>query len=144
MVDWGRDMEQLADALGLETVRRGRALRRWPAHACRSPCTCPTVSPTACSPRRSARSIEDGFAKMLVMKDLKLVVKLRHLHHVIRWAYKSDVKKAKKDIGSFVEAMADDDASDADTFLADPAQREMFEANFTAGHGPGRGGRSTR
>jgi pimeloyl-ACP methyl ester carboxylesterase len=70
---------------------------------------------------------------MLVMKDLKLIVKLRHFHHVIRWAYKSDIKKAKKDIGSFVENMAEDDPSDADTFLSDPAQREMFEANFTEG-----------
>ena len=76
---------------------------------------------------------QDGFAKMLVMRDLKLVVKLRHFHHVIRWAYKADVKKAKQDIGTFVEAMAEDDSSDAATFVANPAQREMFEANFTEG-----------
>jgi pimeloyl-ACP methyl ester carboxylesterase len=67
------------------------------------------------------------------MKDLKLIVKLRHFHHVIRWAYKSDIKKAHKDLGSYIEAMAEDDASDADTFLADPAQRQMFEDSFTAG-----------
>jgi pimeloyl-ACP methyl ester carboxylesterase len=29
--------------------------------------------------------------------------------------------------------MAEDDPSDASTFLDDPAQREMFETNFTAG-----------
>ena len=29
--------------------------------------------------------------------------------------------------------MAEDDASDADTFLADSAQRAMFEDNFTTG-----------
>ena len=35
---------------------------------------------------------------------------------------------------SFVEATAKDDASDADTFLNDPAQRAMFEESFKANH----------
>jgi pimeloyl-ACP methyl ester carboxylesterase len=132
MVDWGKDMEQLADALGLGTFAVA-------GHSGGGP---HTLSIAVRMPDRVTRGVlaspvgpfdEDGFAKMLVMKDLKLIVKLRHFHHIIKWAYKADVKKAKKDIGSFVEAMAEDDASDADTFLSDPAQREMFEANFTAG-----------
>ncbi len=125
-------MEQLADALGLERFAVA-------GHSGGGP---HTLAVAAHLPDRVSHGVlaspvgpfdQDGFAKMLVMKDLKLVVKLRHLHHVIRWAYKSDVKKAKKDIGSFVDAMAEDDPSDADTFLSDPAQREMFEANFTEG-----------
>jgi pimeloyl-ACP methyl ester carboxylesterase len=99
----------------------------------RSPLICPTASPAACWHLRSVPFDQDGFAKMLVMRDLKLIVKLRHFHRVIQWAYKADIKKAKQDIGSFVEAMAEDDPSDSPTFLDDPAQREMFEANFTLG-----------
>jgi len=132
MVDWGKDMEQLADALGLDRFAVA-------GHSGGGP---HTLSIAVHMPDRVTRGVlaspvgpldEDGFAKMLVMRDLKLIVKLRHFHHIIEWAYKADIKKAKKDIGGFVEAMADDDKSDADTFLADPAQREMFEANFTAG-----------
>ncbi len=132
MVDWGTDMEQLADSLHLETFAVA-------GHSGGGP---HTLSIAVHMPDRVTRGVlaspvgpfdEDGFAKMLVMKDLKLIVKLRHLHHVIKWAYAADVKKSKKDIGSFVEAMAEDDASDADTFLSDPAQRDMFEANFTEG-----------
>lgn len=132
MVDWGADMEELADGLGLgEFAVAG--------HSGGGP---HTLSIAVRMPDRVTRGVlaspvgpfdEDGFAKMMVMKDLKLVVKLRHFHHIIKWAYAADVKKAKKDIGSFVEATAEDDASDADTFLSDPAQREMFEENFTAG-----------
>jgi pimeloyl-ACP methyl ester carboxylesterase len=132
MVDWGRDMEQLADHLGLEAFAVAGHSGGGP-HA---------LSIAVHLPDRVSRGVlaspvgpfdRDGFAKMLVMKDLKLIVKLRHLHHVVRWAYQADIHKAKKDIGSFVAAMAEDDPSDADTFLADPKQREMFEANFTAG-----------
>lgn len=132
MADWGPDMEQLADHLGIETFAVAGHSGGGP-HA---------LSIAHRLGDRVTRGVlaspvgpfdQDGFAKMLVMRDLKLVVKLRHFHHIIRWAYKSDVKKAHEDIGSFVEAMAEDDRSDANTFLADPAQREMFEANFTAG-----------
>ena len=132
MADWGPDMEQLADHLGLGQLAVAGHSGGGP-HA---------LAVAHHLPERVTRGVlaspvgpfdEDGFAKMLVMRDLKLVVKLRHLHHVIRWAYRSDVHKAQKDIGTFVDAMADDDRSDADTFLADPAQRDMFEANFTAG-----------
>lgn len=132
MVDWGADMQQLADALGLATFAVA-------GHSGGGP---HTLSIAVHMPDRVTHGVlaspvgpfdREGFAKMLVMKDLKLVVKLRHFHHVIKWAYKSDVRKAKKDIGSFVESLAEDDKSDADTFLGDPAQRDMFEANFTAG-----------
>ncbi len=132
MADWGPDMEALADHLGLERFTIA-------GHSGGGPHALAVANHL---PERVTHGVlaspvgpldEDGFAKMLVMRDLRLVVKLRHLHHVIRWAYRSDVKKARKDIGSFVEAMAEEDPSDADTFLADPAQTEMFEANFDEG-----------
>jgi pimeloyl-ACP methyl ester carboxylesterase len=132
MVDWGRDMEQLADSLGLGPFAVAGHSGGGP-HA---------LAVAAHLPDRVTRGVlaspvgpfdEDGFAKMLVMKDLKLVVKLHHLHRVIRWAYKADVKKAKKDLGSFVDATAEDDPSDAPTFNRTPEQRQMFEDNFTAG-----------
>ncbi len=132
MADWGPDMEALADHVGFDRFAVAGHSGGGP-HA---------MAVAHHLPDRVTRGVlaspvgpfdEDGFAKMLVMKDLKLVVKLRHFHHIIRWAYKSDIKKAKKDMGGFVDAMAEGDESDADTFLADPAQKEMFEANFTEG-----------
>ncbi len=132
MIDWGRDMEALADALGLERFAVA-------GHSGGGP---HTLAVALHMPDRVTHGVlaspvgpfdREGFAKQLVMKDLKLVVKLHHFHRIIRWAYKSDVTKAQKDIGTYVEAIAADDPSDADTLLADPAQREMFEANFTAG-----------
>ncbi|MGR2752815.1 alpha/beta fold hydrolase [Agromyces arachidis] len=132
MADWGPDMEQLADHVGFDRFAVAGHSGGGP-HA---------LAIAAHLPDRVVRGVlaspvgpfdQDGFAKMLVMRDLKLVVKLRHLHQVIRWAYRSDVKKAKLDIGAFVEAMAEDDPSDAQTFLSDPSQRDMFEENFAAG-----------
>ncbi len=132
MIDWGADMEQLADRLGLDTFAVA-------GHSGGGP---HTLAVAFHLPDRVTRGVlaspvgpfdREGFAKMLVMKDLKLIVKLRHFHHVIKWAYKADINKAKKDLGSFVESLAEDDQSDARTFLDDPAQREMFEANFAAG-----------
>lgn len=132
MADWGPDMEQLADHVGFERFAVAGHSGGGP-HA---------MAVAAHLPDRVTRGVlaspvgpfdQDGFAKMLVMKDLKTVVKLHHLHRVIRWAYKADVKKAKKDIGSFVAAMAEEDASDADTFLGDPDREAMFEANFAEG-----------
>ncbi|MEZ5143401.1 MAG: alpha/beta hydrolase [Acidimicrobiales bacterium] len=132
MADWGPDMEQLADHLGLGQFAVAGHSGGGP-HA---------LAVAAHLPDRVTRGVlaspvgpfdEDGFAKMLVMKDLKLVVKLHHLHRIIRLAYAADVKKAKKDLGDFVDATAADDPSDAATFDRSPEQRQMFEDSFTAG-----------
>lgn len=132
MADWGPDMEQLADHLGLGRFAVAGHSGGGP-HA---------LAVAAHLPDRVTHGVlaspvgpfdEDGFAKMLVMKDLKLVVKLHHLHRIIRLAYAADVKKAKKDLGDFVDATAHDDPSDAATFDRSPEQRQMFEESFTAG-----------
>lgn len=132
MADWGPDMEQLADQVGIERFAVAGHSGGGP-HALAIAHHCPDRVTRGVLASPVGPFDQDGFAKMLVMSDLKLVVKLRHFHHVIRWAYRSDIKKAQKDIGTYVETLAGEDQSDAHTLLADPAQRAMFEAGFTAG-----------
>ncbi|MGB3687006.1 MAG: alpha/beta hydrolase [Ornithinimicrobium sp.] len=132
MVDWGADMEQLADELGLGRFAVAGHSGGGP-HALSIAHRLPDRVTHGLLASPVGPFDQDGFDKMLVMKDLKVVARLRRFHRVIRWAFKSDVKKAKRDLGGYLEAMAEDDASDADTFLADPDQRAMFEASFTAG-----------
>lgn len=132
MADWGPDMEQLADHLGLERFAVAGHSGGGPhalsiAHHLRDRVTRGVLaSPVGPFDR-------DGFAGLLAMRDLKLVVKLRRFPRIIRWAYRSSVRKARKDVGAFVAGMAEDDRSDAETLLAGGGQREMFEANFAAG-----------
>jgi pimeloyl-ACP methyl ester carboxylesterase len=132
MVDWGADMEALADELGLGSFTVA-------GHSGGGP---HTLSIAYRMPDRVTKVVlaspvspldEKGMGKLMINKDLKLIAKLHFLHHLIKWTSDYEAKKAEKDIPSFVEATAKDDESDADTFLKDPAQREMFEASFTAG-----------
>jgi pimeloyl-ACP methyl ester carboxylesterase len=132
MVDWGSDMEELANHLKLAEFAVAGHSGGGP-HA---------LSIAVRMPDRVTRGVlaspvgpfdRDGYSKMLAMKDLKLVVKLHHFHHVLRWAYKSDVKKAQKDIDAYLAETAKGDPSDASTFLGSPEQRAMFIDNFAAG-----------
>jgi pimeloyl-ACP methyl ester carboxylesterase len=132
MVDWGSDMEQLADALDLGEFAVAGHSGGGP-HA---------LAIAAHLPDRVTHGVlaspvgpfdREDFAKEIVSKELALVVKLRHLHRLIDFAMRSEIKHAKKHLGSLAEAAVKDDASDTDTILGDPARREMFEANFTAG-----------
>jgi pimeloyl-ACP methyl ester carboxylesterase len=131
MVDWGEDMEQLADALDLDRFAVAGHSGGGP-HA---------LSIAARLPDRVTRGVlaspvgpfdQDGFAKMLRMKDLRLLVKLRRFPRVTRWALRSEVTKMKKDIGRALDEMAEALPSDAYLF-SDPALRAMFEENLAAG-----------
>lgn len=132
MIDWGSDMEQLANHLDLYQFAVA-------GHSGGSP---HAMAIAVHLPERVTHGVlaspvgpfdEDGFAKMLVMKELKLVVKLHHFKRLLKWAYKMDSKKALKDIGSMVEQVAEGDPSDRDTFYANPDQTGMFERSFTEG-----------
>lgn len=133
IIDWGPDMEQLADHLGWEQFAVA-------GHSGGGP---QTLAVAHHMPDRVTRGAlaspvapadEPGFMKMFVYKEFQLLVRLRHLHHVIRWAAKYDAHLAHKDIGSFVEALAEHDRSDGPTFFATPEQTKMFEENFQAGY----------
>ena len=132
MVDWGKDMEELADELGLGEFSVAGHSGGAP-HALAIPFRLPDRVEKIVLASPVAPLDEPGMKKLLINKDLKLLGKIHHLHHLIKWASNHEAKKAEQDIPSFVEATAEDDESDRDTFLADPAQREMFEASFTAG-----------
>ncbi|MFY1621037.1 alpha/beta fold hydrolase [Micromonospora sp. WMMD736] len=132
MVDWGADMEQLADQLGLGQFAVA-------GHSGGSP---HALSIAVHMPDRVTHGVlaspvgpldRERYATMLAMTELKFIVKLRRLGPVLRFLLASSARRARKDIGGYLEEMAKVDASDAATFLSDPAQREMFEANFTAG-----------
>jgi pimeloyl-ACP methyl ester carboxylesterase len=132
MVDWGKDMEELADALGLGQFAVAGHSGGSP-HALAIPFRLPDRVTKIVLASPVAPLDEPGMAKLMINKDLKLVAKLHHLHHIIKWGSNYSAKKAEQDIPSFVEATVEGDESDRDTFLKDPAQRAMFEASFTAG-----------
>ena len=132
MVDWGADMEQLVDALAIEEFTVAGHSGGGP-HALAVAHRLPDRAPKVVLASPVSPLSEKGSARMLINKDLKLIAKLHHLRRLILIASNSAAKKALKDMPRFVEATADDDPSDANTFLGDPEQREMFEASFTAG-----------
>jgi pimeloyl-ACP methyl ester carboxylesterase len=131
MVDWGADMEQLADALGLDQFAVAGHSGGGP-HA---------LAIAAHLPDRVTRGVlasplgplnQDGFARLLLWKDMRVLLKLRHFPPVLRWALRSEVTKMKKDIGRAVEEFGETFPSDAH-LLSDPALRAMFEENLAAG-----------
>jgi hypothetical protein len=72
---------------------------------------------------------------MLVMKDLKTIVKIRHLHHLIRWTEKAGAKKINKNPPSYVKSIADELPKEAMTILRNPEHEALFEENFRLGYG---------
>jgi pimeloyl-ACP methyl ester carboxylesterase len=132
IVEWGPDMEELADHLKLDQFAVSGHSGGGP-HA---------LAVAAHLPDRVTRGVlaspvgpmdRDGYDKMMVMSDMKLVIRLHRFHHLIRWAYRMEVRKALKDVDGFIDEMAHEDVSDSPTFLASPEQKAMFAANFTAG-----------
>jgi pimeloyl-ACP methyl ester carboxylesterase len=133
MVDWGSDMEELADHLGLERFTVAGHSGGGPhalAIAYQMPDRVGRV--TLASP--VAPFDEPGVTRMLVMKDLKTIARLRHLPPLIRWAMRSEAKKAIKDIPAYVEYMAGELPHEAKTLLRSPEQQAVFEENFRLGY----------
>lgn len=132
MKDWGPDMEQLADHLGLSTFAVAGHSGGGP-HALAVAAHLPDRVTHGALASPVGPFDKDGYSTMLTMSDLKLVVKLHRFHHLLKMLYWLEAKPAEKDIGAFLEKTAKSDPSDADTFLANPAQRAMFEQSFTIG-----------
>ncbi len=132
MVDWGADVEELVDHLGIDGFAVAGHSGGGP-HALAIAYHFPdrVTKGVLASP---VGDFDDPFMrKQLVMKDLKQIAKIHRLHHLLRWADKSASKKVLKDVPSYVESVTEDDPSDASTMLDDPAQRAMFEASFDQG-----------
>lgn len=132
MVDWGADIEQLADHLQLDAFNVA-------GHSGGSP---HALAIAHRLPDRVKRIVlaspvmpfdTPGVTKLLRNKDLKTIAHLQHLPFVIRLGSNSAAKKALKDIDKFIADTAAEDPSDATTFLSDPVQHQMFRDSFTAG-----------
>lgn len=132
MVDWGEDMEQLADALGL-----GRFAVA--GHSGGGP---HTLAIAVRMPDRVTHGVlaspvgpldRDDYVKELVSKDVKALVKVRHFKRVLDWGMRAEIKHAKKKGADLAEMAVKDDESDKQTVLGNEAQRQMFEENFTVG-----------
>ncbi len=132
MADWGHDMEELADHLGLTKFAVA-------GHSGGSP---HALAIAHRMPQRVTKIVLASpvlpfdypqATKLLRNKDLKLIVKLRRAPFLIKLAYKYGAKDTLKNIHKFVEKTAKDDPSDAQTYLRSPEQRQMFEQSFIAG-----------
>jgi pimeloyl-ACP methyl ester carboxylesterase len=129
MVDWGADMERLADHLGLETFGVAghsgggpRALsiaHRLPDRVSKVVLASP-VAPFD----------EEAVPSMLVLKDLKTLVKIRRLRFLLRWALKAEARKINENVPAYVASIADELPREAETILRTPEQRALFEENF--------------
>jgi len=129
MVDWGADMEQLADHLGLATFNVAGHSGGGPHALAIANRVGDRVSKVAlASP--VAPFDDKGVTSMLVMKDLKAVVKIRRFHRLIRWAMKAEAKRINKNIPAYVKSMADELPKEARTILRNPDQQALFEENF--------------
>ena len=133
MVDWGNDMEQLADHLGLETFNVAGHSGGGP-HALSIAHHLPERVRKVVLASPVAPFDEKGVTSMLVMKDLKTVVKIRYLHFLIRWAMKAVAKKINKNIPSYVESIVDELPNEAETILRTPEQQALFEENLRQGY----------
>jgi len=133
MVDWGSDMEQLADHLKLDTFDVAGHSGGGP-HALSIAFHLPDRVKKVALASPVAPFDAPGVTDMLVMKDLKLIVRIRQHHRLLRWAMRLDAKKIEKDIPSYVAMAGDELPHDAPTFHRNPGQQAMFEDNFRLGY----------
>lgn len=133
VVDWGPDMEELADHLGLDRFNAAGHSGGGP-HALAVAFHMPDRVRKVALASPVAPFDEPGVTKMLVMKDLKTIAKLRYLHHLMRWAMHFEAKHIEKDIPSYVESVADELPKEAKTILRNPEQEALFEENFRLGY----------
>ncbi len=133
MVDWGTNMEQLADHIGLGAFNVAGHSGGGP-HALAIAHHLPDRVSKVVLASPVAPFDDEGVASMLVMKDLKIIVKIRHLHHLTRWLMKAGAKKINKSLPSYVKSIADELPKEAKTILRNPEQEALFEENFRLGY----------
>jgi len=132
MVDWGKDMEALADFLQIDRFSVIGHSGGGP-HA---------LSIAYRLPERVTKIVlaspvipldETGMPALLKNKDLKLIARLHKFPFLIKWICNFSARSAIRNINRFMLMCARDDPSDAATLLQDPKRKAMFEASFTAG-----------
>ena len=132
MVDWGKDMEQLADHLELGTFNVAGHSGGGP-HALSIAYHLPdrVAKVTLASP--VAPFDKKGVTSMLVLNDLKAIVKIRHFPFLIRWAMRAQAKKINKNVNAYVASIGEEIPNEAKTILRNPEQQALFEENFHFG-----------
>lgn len=133
IVDWGPDMAQLADHLGLGEFNVAGHSGGGP-HALSIAAHLPERVRKVALASPVAPFDAPGMTRLLRVKDLKQLAMIRRLRPLVRWAERADAKRALKDIPAHVESVSELLPHDADTFLRDPTQRAMFEENFRQGY----------
>lgn len=140
LVSWGADVEQLADALGLDRFHvAGHSLGGPHALAIAAHLPDRVIRGVLASP--SGPFNELRFSETIQQEDLLTLIALSQSPDELRALFDTDADNAKADPAAFVRAKAAHDPFDADTFLADPAQRLMFERAFAEGASQGGEGR---
>lgn len=129
MVDWGADMQQLADHVGLKRFIVAGHSGGGP-HALSVAHHMPDRVSKVVLASPVAPFDDPGVTKMLVLNDLKTIVKIRHIHFLIRLAEKMAARQVNKNIPSYVESIADELPKEAETILRTPELRALFEENF--------------
>ncbi len=132
MVDWGADMEQLADHLRLDKFNVAGHSGGGP-HALSIAHRLPDRVNKVVLASPVAPFDDPGVTKMLVMRDLKMLVLIRHCHLLLRWVMQFDANQVEKDPAAYVEAAGNELPSDAPTFLRRIEQTAMFAENFRLG-----------
>jgi pimeloyl-ACP methyl ester carboxylesterase len=131
IADWGDDMEELANHLGLKrfaVVGHSAGGPHALAIAHRLPERVTTV--VLASPILPFE--RPGATKLIRNSDLKWIIRLRRFHWLLKAGYRYGAKSTLKNIPKFLHRTAKTDPSDAKIFL-DPVNRAMFEESFKAG-----------
>lgn len=128
LLDWARDAEALADALGWDRF----AVVGWSGGAPHA-----LALATALGDRVTRVALASplapfdtpGSRDLVLNKDLRMIWRLSHLKFVARLAARNETRRDRKDLDAFVRHIARDAPADAPV-LNDPVLHPMFEAEM--------------
>ncbi|MCG8517979.1 MAG: alpha/beta hydrolase [Pseudomonadales bacterium] len=132
--DWAFDIEQLADALGIDKFAvaghsgggpHALAIASFLSHRVTHGVLAAPIAPFSMT----------GFSQMLPVKSLGLLYKLKRPRFILRGLLNLTGWWANRNIGAYIDSVATMDRTDqnTDTFRTDPALRAMFEKSFSEG-----------